>query len=87
MIFTSNILSLPHIKIFLPIKSAIDRIAGLLFTVDEACFEKDWQVVQALRLLNDMQTHTIQIAFGGGTSLGKSFEVLLHYDYHGGGGV
>ena len=59
-------------KTFLPKKSAIERVAGLLVTVDEAFIEKDWYVVQVLRLLSNMQTHQIQIAFGGGTSLAKA---------------
>ncbi|TLU83910.1 MAG: nucleotidyl transferase AbiEii/AbiGii toxin family protein [Chlorobium sp.] len=59
-------------KTFLPKKSAIERVAGLLVTVDEAYIEKDWYVVQVLRLLSNMQTHNIQIAFGGGTSLAKA---------------
>jgi predicted nucleotidyltransferase component of viral defense system len=59
-------------KTFPPKKSAIERVSGLLVTVDEAFVEKDWYVVQVLRLLNDMQTHNFQIAFGGGTSLAKA---------------
>jgi predicted nucleotidyltransferase component of viral defense system len=59
-------------KTFPPKKSAIERVSGLLVTVDEAFIEKDWYVVQVLRLLNDMQTHNFQIAFGGGTSLAKA---------------
>ncbi len=31
-------------KTFLPKKSAIERVAGLLVTVDEAYIEKDWYV-------------------------------------------
>jgi len=49
-------------KTFPPKKSAIERVSGLLVTVDEAFVEKDWYVVQVLRLLNDMQTHNFQIA-------------------------
>ena len=59
-------------KTFPPKKSAVERVSGLLVTVDEAFIEKDWYVVQVLRLLNDMQTHNFQIAFGGGTSLAKA---------------
>jgi len=80
-------------KTFLPKKSAIERVAGLLVTVDEAYIEKDWYVVQVLRLLSNMQTHNIQIAFGGGTSLAKAgiikrfsedidFKVAIHPFVH-----
>jgi predicted nucleotidyltransferase component of viral defense system len=55
-----------------PKKSAIERVAGLLVVADEAFIEKDWYVVQVLRILNDIQRHDIQIAFGGGTSLAKA---------------
>ena len=53
-------------------KSAIERVSGLLVTVDETFIEKDWYVVQLLRLRNDMQAQSIQIVIDGGTSLAPS---------------
>ena len=55
-----------------PTKSAIERAAGILVTTDEAFIEKDWHVVRALTLLNDLQIEGLQLAFGGGTSLAKA---------------
>ncbi len=55
-----------------PTKSAIQKVAGILVTADEAYIEKDWHVVQVLQVLNGIQTHDMQLAFGGGTSLAKA---------------
>lgn len=55
-----------------PKKSAIERAAGILLTADEAFIEKDWHVVQVLRILNTLQNPNMQLAFGGGTSLAKA---------------
>ncbi|MEI7708442.1 MAG: nucleotidyl transferase AbiEii/AbiGii toxin family protein [Chlorobium sp.] len=55
-----------------PTKSAIQKVAGILVNADEAYVEKDWYVVQVLRVLNDIQTHDMQLVFGGGTSLAKA---------------
>ena len=55
-----------------PTKSAIQKVAGILVTADEAYIEKDWHVVQVLLVLNGIQTHDMQLAFGGGTSLAKA---------------
>ncbi len=35
-----------------PTKSAIQKVAGILVTADEAYIEKDWHVVQVLQVLN-----------------------------------
>lgn len=56
----------------LPTKTAIERAAGILVTTDEAFIEKDWHVVRALALLNDLHIQGLQLAFGGGTSLAKA---------------
>jgi len=55
-----------------PNKSAIQKVAGILVTADEAYIEKDWHVVQVLRVLNNMQKNDMQLVFGGGTSLAKA---------------
>ena len=34
-----------------PTKSAIQKVAGILVTADEAYIEKDWHVVQVLQVL------------------------------------
>ena len=57
---------------FPPKKSAIQKVAGILVSADEAYIEKDWHVVQVLRVLNGIQTPDMQLAFGGGTSLAKA---------------
>jgi len=55
-----------------PKKSAIQKVAGILVTADEAYIKKDWHVVQVLRVLNDIQTNDMRLVFGGGTSLAKA---------------
>lgn len=53
-------------------------IAGAL-AVDEAFVEKDWYVVQAIRVLQDLKTDDIVPVFSGGTSLLKGYGLIKRF--------
>lgn len=54
-----------------PAKADIEQAASQLF-VSESFIEKDWHVVRAIALLNDLQNEDLQLVFSGGTSLAKA---------------
>ena len=54
-----------------PRKAEIEQAAAQLF-VSESFIEKDWHVVRAIALLNDLQNDALQLLFSGGTSLAKA---------------
>ncbi len=54
-----------------PSKTEIEQAAAQLF-VSESFIEKDWHIVRAIALLNDLQNDNLQLVFSGGTSLAKA---------------
>ncbi|MDD2325135.1 MAG: nucleotidyl transferase AbiEii/AbiGii toxin family protein [Alphaproteobacteria bacterium] len=54
-----------------PSKAEIEQAAARLFT-SESFIEKDWHVVRAIALLNELQNDHLQLVFSGGTSLAKA---------------
>jgi hypothetical protein len=61
-----------------PDAGTLGRVAGAL-AVDEAFVEKDWFVVQAIRLLIGLGTDDIQPIFSGGTSLLKAHNLICRF--------
>ncbi|TXC65070.1 nucleotidyl transferase AbiEii/AbiGii toxin family protein [Sphingosinicella ginsenosidimutans] len=61
-----------------PDGDALSRVAGAL-AVDEAFIEKDWFVVQAIRLLVALETPDIKPVFSGGTALLKAHGLIKRF--------
>ncbi|MDR2881527.1 MAG: nucleotidyl transferase AbiEii/AbiGii toxin family protein [Azoarcus sp.] len=61
-----------------PDPETLGRVAGAL-AVDEAFVEKDWFVVQAIKVLTGLGTEDITPVFSGGTSLLKGHQLIKRF--------
>jgi predicted nucleotidyltransferase component of viral defense system len=63
-----------------PSKALIEEVA-LELGIDAAFVEKDWYVVQLIRVLMAIDLFGAQLIFTGGTALAKAHRLLQRFSY------